>query len=398
MLVTGTYTDVVRPYESRCRQYNRTLVGCQVGWRPQDAARDRPKQEPLYLYTDAATLASRPRVAAFLQFYLAHADAAVAGLSSSGDYAVAAPPAAACTAFAAAQPTPTATAKPAPVPTPAIALPARDRIVFASNRDSANDLYMMNVDGTGLRRLTTDIGYLPGYSQGADRLVYTTERPLPDNQRRVNFNLIRPDGSGRTNLGGFEYDDWDPAFSRDGRKVAFVTSRDGNREIYVLDLASRQVTRLTRDPAGDYSPAWTPDGQRIVFASERDMPEGCNCPEIYTMNAADGSDLQRLTSNTVFDAHPKVSPDGASIAFSTDRGGARSIYVMDVDGKNACRLTTSPWMDQYPAWSGDGKWLVFDRRTGESAAQLFVVDSRGNQLRQITSDASSNWGAIWLPR
>jgi Tol biopolymer transport system component len=400
VLVTGTYTDVVRTagYEDRCLKSGRTLVDCQVARRPIDAARGRSNREPLSVYTDVTTLASRPRVAEFLQFYLAHADEAVAGLASSGDYEAVAPPAASCTAFAAARPSPTATAKATAVPTPGIALPVKDRIVFASNRTSDNDLFIMNVDGTGLRRVTSDIAYLPSYSQEADMLAYTTQRPLPGNSRRVNVNIVRPDGSGGSNLGGFENDDWDPAFSPDGRRVAFVTSRDGNREIYVLDLDSRQVTRLTNDQAGDYSPAWSPDGKQIVFASERDMPEGCNCPEIYVMNAAGGSDLKRLTTNTVFDAHPKVSLDGKSIAFASDRGGSRSIYVMDVNGKNVRRLTTSPWMDQYPAWSGDGKWLVFDRRTGENVAQLFVVDVRGNQLRQITSDASSNWGAVWLPR
>jgi TolB protein len=273
--------------------------------------------------------------------------------------------------------------------------PPQGRILFASNRSGPNDLYRISPNGGDAARVTSNTGYLPGYAPGADRIVFTTER-----RGRVQLATIRPDGSDESVLDttpndGIVWDDWDPAVAPDGRQVAFVSTRDNQWDIYSLNLTTGAVRRLTTDPARDYSPAWSPDGRRIAFASERSGMT--DRPEIWIMNA-DGSNPVRLTANGVFDAHPKWSPDGGQIAFASDRDDNRSIYVMNANGANVRRLTASPWMDQYPAWSSDGDWLVFDRRTRENRAQLYLVDATGSQLRPVANSASSDWGAIWLPR
>ena len=107
--------------------------------------------------------------------------------------------------------------------------------------------------------------------------------------------------------------------------LAFVSERDGNSEIYVMNMDGTGLLRLTNHPGRDTDPAWSPDGKRIAFASDR---EGSS--DIYVMNA-DGSNLVRRTQTGSSDA-PAWSPDGSKIAFSSLRDGQFGIYVMSVDG------------------------------------------------------------------
>ena len=124
-------------------------------------------------------------------------------------------------------------------------------------------------------------------------------------------------------------------------KIAFVSQRDGNDEIYTMNADGSNVQRLTFDPIGspksDLSPVWSPDGTRIAFVSNRDGNY-----EIYVMNA-DGSNQQRLTSSNDGDLNPTWSPDGTRIAFATNRDTGNNIeyeiYVMNTDGSNQQRLT-----------------------------------------------------------
>ena len=114
-----------------------------------------------------------------------------------------------------------------------------------------------------------------------------------------------------------------PTWSPDGRRIAFGSDRDGNREIYVMNADGSGVTRLTDNDAIDSGPAWSPDGRRIAFSSTRDGRF-----EVYVMNA-DGSGVTRLTDNDAFDWHPAWSPDGRHIAFQSNRDGNWEIYVMN---------------------------------------------------------------------
>ena len=288
----------------------------------------------------------------------------------------------------------TQAARPRATPTILAVTPPKGRIVFASNRDGPNDLYIMNADGSGVRRVTDDIAYLASYALDTDRIVFTTA-----SGGNTQLSTIRPEGTEKTDLDttpndGIVWDDWDPAYSQDGSRIAFVSTRENRQEIYSLDIGSGIVLRLTDNQAKNYSPAWSPDGKRIAFASERgDLTDR---PEIWIMNA-DGSNPIRLTTNNGFDAHPKWSPDGTQIAFASDRNGSRSIYLMNADGTNVRQVTTSPWKDQYPSWSYDGKWLAFDRRTPENRGQIYIVDVAGNNLKQVTNNVFSDQDAIWLP-
>jgi len=161
-----------------------------------------------------------------------------------------------------------------------------------------------------------------------------------------------------------------PAWSPDGTKLLFTSSRDGNFEVYMMnpDLGEpggvTQVTR-TDQPVQNTMPQWSPDGKRITFASSRDAPGGPSLNddnlEIYKMNA-DGSDPRRLTDsatndpatgiNEAFDERPSYSPDGTKIVFNSRRTGDAEVYTMNAaDGSGLTRLTNTPGFDLRCDWA-----------------------------------------------
>lgn len=200
---------------------------------------------------------------------------------------------------------------------------------------------------------------------------------------------IDPDGSDRINITNHPASDAAPAFSPDGRTIAFQSDRDDNSEIYVMAADGSNPTRLTNSPAADSEPAFSADGQRIAFQSNRD-----GNLEIYTM-ATDGSGVVRLTNNAIADSSPAFSPDGRRIAFvragpvPLNPGNAFSrneIWTMALDGSDQTRLTFDNG-DLDPAWSPDGLTIAFVRSVfrrhklhtmaADGSGQTNISDSTG---------------------
>ncbi len=113
------------------------------------------------------------------------------------------------------------------------------------------------------------------------------------------------DGSRQSNVSNNEAIDFKPAWSSDGKKIAFVSDRDGDLEIYVMNADGSNSQRLTDNVAVDLNPAWSPDGEKIVFHSNYDNMSNI---EIYTMNASDGTGLTRLTNDPEIDSYPDWQP------------------------------------------------------------------------------------------
>ena len=184
-----------------------------------------------------------------------------------------------------------------------------------------------------------------------------------------------------------------PAWSPDGSRLAYAADRDGNSDIWLMDLDGGNQVNLTQDEAKDHSPAWSPDGEWIAFASLRDSLYW----ELYLIRS-DGTDLRRLTWwEDASDLSPTWSPDGSRLAFASKRDGNWEIYTMDRDGGNLVRLTEHPEDDTNPAWSPDGGRIAFVS-TRDGYAEIYVLPvADGDPVNISNAPYSSEHGPTWSP-
>jgi hypothetical protein len=186
------------------------------------------------------------------------------------------------------------------------------------------------------------------------------------------------DGGAQTRLTEDPGEDFSPSWSPDGTRLAFVSTRDGNSEIYVMNADGSGQTRLTNNTAGDISPVWSPNGSQIGFVSNRDGND-----EIYLMNP-DGSNQTNLTQNPADDSSFSFSPDGSLLAFSSTREDSDfEIYVMNAGGTGAVRLTNTPGADVNPTWAM--RQIVFQSNRDDND-EVYSMSALGGSQTRLTSN------------
>lgn len=216
--------------------------------------------------------------------------------------------------------------------------PDSDRLAYVVDNGGVTTVHVASIDGSESLQLTTIPGNEVGdWSRNGDSVVFSVRG---GDSRGI--WIRNPDGVNEDQV--TQTPDYNPRWSPDTKKIAFLSTRNGNPEIYVTNADGSDQTRLTVTDSAEYDLSWSPNGQKILFVSERD-----GNPEIYVMNV-DGSDPVRLTRNSVVDEQPVWSPNGQQIAFVSHLDGDAEIFVMNRDGSNQTRLTNNTHQDTSPSW------------------------------------------------
>jgi TolB protein len=282
------------------------------------------------------------------------------------------------------------------------ALRANGKIAFTSDRDGNLEIYVMNNDGTGQVRLTSNPGTdsLPAFSPDGRKIAFISQNPSPT--FAVNIKLMNADGTNQIELTPITYfnsqypweDNKSLSWSPDGSKIAF----DDAGEIFTINVDGSNRTNLTNHPDGDSAPSWSPDGSRILFVSSR-----VGFMTMHTMNA-DGSDVRALPSEGEFwDMLPDWSPTGNKIVFAVgSENYIPPLYIANADGTNrqpfdGCDGFCASHRNK-PKWSPDETKIVFQiSQHFSNDTEIYVKNVNGGGLTQLTNTNGRNFQPSWQP-
>jgi TolB protein len=249
------------------------------------------------------------------------------------------------------------------------------KIVFASNRDGNWELYMMDFDGHNQIRLTFNkvTDYMPAWSADGKKIAYTSY------QGASAILYVLEIYEGKRHEVYSKGTSFAPAFSPDGRRLAFCSQEEGgNSEIYLATSEGKGIRRLTFNKGTDTAPTWSPTSRQIAFTSDRG-----GTPQIYVMDA-EGSNVERVSFGGTYHDAPAWAPTGDRIAYVSRVDQIFDLYVLNLRTKQIMKLTEGNARNESPCWSPDSRHLIFSSNLN-GTVQLYSIDYDGKNLRRLTS-------------
>jgi TolB protein len=251
-------------------------------------------------------------------------------------------------------------------------------------RNFKADIYVIRVDGSDQRKISSDDRNEFYTSWGKGRIAFGADVA---GTKDSDIYTANPDGSDLRQVTRGAGRNSTPSISRDGKRIAFVSTRDGGKhQIYIANLDGTGLRRLTTDATiGYYNPQWSPDGKRIVYYTEK----GDGKDQVWVMNS-DGSNMKLLTADIGHNIFPGWSPDGKKIIFSSSKRDADSagsyvdgslLYTMNADGSGLAKIGNIKSF--YGRFSPDGKRLAYiSGRFPETA--IYIANADGSGAVKVT--------------
>lgn len=262
------------------------------------------------------------------------------------------------------------------------------RLAFIGTGSGHKEIYLSDFDGYNVKKLTSDksIALFPRWSPKDDKIAYNSFKDGSGAQLYVKNLLSNRVGKVSSRKGLNTGAAWAP----DGKRIALTLSLGNNPDIYTIDLSGRIVKRLVTHWGIDVSPSFSPDGQKIAFVSNRS-----GSPQIYVKDLRNGRE-ERLTFEGKYNTSPSWSALNR-IAFAGMDNGRFDIFSMNPEGGQLRRLTEDQGKNEEPCWSPDGRYIIFSSNR-DGKYRLYMMNAFGQNQRKITTMKGEQMSPSWSHR
>jgi TolB protein len=260
------------------------------------------------------------------------------------------------------------------------------KIAFLSSLAGKKEIYICDFDGQDPKQFThdQDIALFPAWSSDGKWVAYTS---YANGQPGLYIRNLNENRTTTLDKKGIQIT---PAWVPGKFELAATLSFSGDQEIYLLTGGGKIIKRLTTSRGIDVEPTWSPDGKQMAFVSKRS-----GTPQIYIKDISSGR-VRRLTFQGRYNTQPDWSPKGDKIVYSAMVASRIDIHTIDIDGSNRVKLTEDQGDNEAPSWSPDGSLIVFNS-TREGRSKIYVMTAFGTDQRRLISLPGEQTNPKWSP-